>query len=268
MSMMREFTSKERDAETGLDYFKARYFSGAQGRFTSPDPLDANLIRVLNPQRWNKYAYVVNNPLAFTDPDGKDAIAVSFKTLAVHAGHAAVVSVHSDGSATFGSYGPSGGSKPVWTGEYVVQPLQTKVTFGSDGTPTTGSFSVLAGEVADLEKVDPSSVDMAYYKTSDAETAALDQYLKSLVGRKDLYVVGFHDCIEICNNALHQAGIGRGSQWLDIPRTVLWMYSFTSDSTYSGATGEKKQNDRKRDKPDVHSTIHFCTKENDSSCQQ
>jgi RHS repeat-associated protein len=32
-----KFTGKERDAETGLDYFGARYFSGAQGRFTSPD---------------------------------------------------------------------------------------------------------------------------------------------------------------------------------------------------------------------------------------
>ncbi len=34
------FTGKERDAETGLDYFGARYMSSAQGRFTSPDPLD------------------------------------------------------------------------------------------------------------------------------------------------------------------------------------------------------------------------------------
>ena len=32
------FTGKERDAESGLDFFGARYVSGAQGRFTSPDP--------------------------------------------------------------------------------------------------------------------------------------------------------------------------------------------------------------------------------------
>jgi RHS repeat-associated protein len=31
------FTSKERDAETGLDFFESRYYSSAQGRFTSPD---------------------------------------------------------------------------------------------------------------------------------------------------------------------------------------------------------------------------------------
>jgi RHS repeat-associated protein len=37
-----KFTGKERDGETGLDYFGARYFSGAQGRFTTPDPLMAS----------------------------------------------------------------------------------------------------------------------------------------------------------------------------------------------------------------------------------
>jgi RHS repeat-associated protein len=64
-----KFTGKERDAETGLDYFGARYFSGSQGRFTSPDePViysDAE-----NPQSWNLYAYVGNNPLGLVDPDG------------------------------------------------------------------------------------------------------------------------------------------------------------------------------------------------------
>ncbi|HUS07836.1 MAG TPA: RHS repeat-associated core domain-containing protein [Bryobacteraceae bacterium] len=64
-----QFTSKERDAETGLDYFGARYFSGAQGRFTSPD-LPANYLVSL-PQSWNKYIYALNNPLAIVDPDGQ-----------------------------------------------------------------------------------------------------------------------------------------------------------------------------------------------------
>ncbi len=66
-----QFTGKERDAETGLDYFGARYYSGAQGRFTSPDPKlfpDA----VYDPQSWNKYGYVRNNPLRLVDPDGED----------------------------------------------------------------------------------------------------------------------------------------------------------------------------------------------------
>jgi len=65
----RRFTGKERDAETGLDYFGARYYSGAQGRFTSPDPL-LSCANVRNPQTWNRYAHGLNNPLRFSDPLG------------------------------------------------------------------------------------------------------------------------------------------------------------------------------------------------------
>ncbi len=66
------FTGKERDAETGLDYFWARYLSSPQGRFTSVDP-DINLgLHLTDPQGWNGYAYARNNPLLFVDPDGRD----------------------------------------------------------------------------------------------------------------------------------------------------------------------------------------------------
>jgi RHS repeat-associated protein len=62
-------TSKERDNETGLDYFEARYFGSAQGRFTSPDPLGGH---TEDPQTLNRYTYVRNSPLVFTDPSGMD----------------------------------------------------------------------------------------------------------------------------------------------------------------------------------------------------
>jgi RHS repeat-associated protein len=67
-----KFTSKERDAETGLDYFGARYFSGAAGRFTSADPTFVTRQRVSDPQQWNLYSYTRNNPLKYFDPDGKE----------------------------------------------------------------------------------------------------------------------------------------------------------------------------------------------------
>jgi RHS repeat-associated protein len=64
-----KFTQKERDNESGLDYFLARYYSSAQGRFTSPDePLTDQWQG--DPQSWNLYVYVRNNPLLFTDPTG------------------------------------------------------------------------------------------------------------------------------------------------------------------------------------------------------
>lgn len=68
------FTSKQRDAESGLDYFGARYFSSAEGRFTSPDwsatPEPIPYADLKDPQTLNLYAYVRNNPLSHDDPDG------------------------------------------------------------------------------------------------------------------------------------------------------------------------------------------------------
>jgi RHS repeat-associated protein len=76
------FTGKERDTESGNDYFGARYYNSATGRWLSPDwstksddPVPyANLT---NPQSLNLYAYVGNNPLLRTDPTGH-ACTVSF----------------------------------------------------------------------------------------------------------------------------------------------------------------------------------------------
>jgi len=69
-----KFTGKERDAETSLDFFEARYMSSAQGRFTSPDPAGLLAAKPANPQSWNLYAYAMNNPLSNTDPSGKDCV--------------------------------------------------------------------------------------------------------------------------------------------------------------------------------------------------
>src|SRR4030095_5794343 len=63
----KQFASQERDSEIGLDYFVARYYSSAQGRFTTPDSFGG---RCSNPQTLNLYAYVRNNPLKYIDPTG------------------------------------------------------------------------------------------------------------------------------------------------------------------------------------------------------
>jgi RHS repeat-associated protein len=62
-------TGKERDSESGLDNFGARYNSSSMGRFMSPDPLLSSG-RIANPQTWNRYAYALNNPLRIVDPTG------------------------------------------------------------------------------------------------------------------------------------------------------------------------------------------------------
>jgi RHS repeat-associated protein len=69
-STRQKFTGKERDSETGLDYFHARYYSNIQGRFTSVDPENAGAIED-DPQSWNGYAYARNAPVVYSDPDGR-----------------------------------------------------------------------------------------------------------------------------------------------------------------------------------------------------
>jgi RHS repeat-associated protein len=68
------FTGKERDAESGLDYFGARYYASTMGRFISPDwsakAEPVPYAKLDNPQSLNLYAYMMNNPLAGVDPDG------------------------------------------------------------------------------------------------------------------------------------------------------------------------------------------------------
>jgi RHS repeat-associated protein len=76
-SIRKQFTGYERDGETELDFAEARYVNVGFGRFSSPDNV-GNDTSTTDPQRWNLYLYVRNNPLRFVDPGGKD-LALNFQ---------------------------------------------------------------------------------------------------------------------------------------------------------------------------------------------
>ena len=66
------FTGHERDERVGLDYMLARYYEASLGRFLSTDPVAKPGRNLQSPQRWNRYAYTLNNPLKYFDPNGLD----------------------------------------------------------------------------------------------------------------------------------------------------------------------------------------------------
>jgi RHS repeat-associated protein len=67
------YTGKERDTESGNDYFGNRYYGSNIGRWISPDPGWFLAAHLSNPQSWNLYAYVLNNPLGYIDPEGLES---------------------------------------------------------------------------------------------------------------------------------------------------------------------------------------------------
>jgi len=86
------FTGHERDVgemASGLDYMHARYYSPFLARFVSVDPVQG---KVGSSQSWNRYSYVLNNPIALIDPDGREvAVAIRPVQDAQGAGHAYIV---------------------------------------------------------------------------------------------------------------------------------------------------------------------------------
>ena len=66
----RNFTGQTEDTTPGLYDFLLRQASQSQGRWLVPDPAGLAAVDITNPQTWNRYAYVMNNPLSYLDPLG------------------------------------------------------------------------------------------------------------------------------------------------------------------------------------------------------
>ncbi len=140
-----KYTGQERDQETTLDNFLVRYYDPAQGRFQSPDPGNAGADPG-NPQSWNGFGYVANNPLSLTDPSGMDAVVAGAGIgtavcgpvcTGIGAGIGAII----DGLALWGIFGGGG---PSTISPSLVTPsspvLQTAVNLTNTALTTIGNF--------------------------------------------------------------------------------------------------------------------------------
>ncbi len=93
-----KFTGKERDSESGLDYFIARHHGSSLGRFMQPDPMGGH---AEDPQTLNRYAYVRNNPLSFIDPTGMNFSIPCKGTSGCYKGRKGSWQTDKDGKKTF-----------------------------------------------------------------------------------------------------------------------------------------------------------------------
>jgi len=81
------FTGKENDADTGLMYYGARYYSPGYRIFVQPDTM---LPDVYNPQALNRYSYTLNNPVKYNDPSGHNPVLVAAGVVVLKVGSATV----------------------------------------------------------------------------------------------------------------------------------------------------------------------------------
>ncbi len=71
VELAHKYTSQEQDGGTGLYYYGARYYDPELGRFITPDSI---VPYSSDPQSFNRYSYVRNNPVVYTDPSGHSVL--------------------------------------------------------------------------------------------------------------------------------------------------------------------------------------------------
>lgn len=155
-----KFTGKERDPETGCDYFGARYYCNPIGRFITPDwaakPTAVPYVNFGNPQSLNLYSYVKNNPTTFGDPDGHcpgdDCNKITVTTEVSEEAHMTGWKIES----------PDHGSS-----DHALVEGNINYTFQYDGKPLTNTM--VHEDVKDTMTVNGSPVS-ANLKTGDAPT--------------------------------------------------------------------------------------------------
>ena len=208
------FTGKERDSETGLDYFGARYFSGAQGRFTSPDVINLTSARLLNPSNTlNKYVYAANNPLKYVDPDGLD-ITLYYRPPSgapMDFGHVFLGALNqSSGEVAFLDYYPPDGTNGFGSGR--------------------GEFN--PGDMQDRAGQNYASLTI---QTTPEQAQNVINIIKGLKnGTPAAYSALSHNCTTVCQDALADLGLSFG----DITPTGFWNDVF---QRYSAAAVARKQ---------------------------
>ncbi|QOJ29219.1 MAG: RHS repeat-associated core domain-containing protein [Ignavibacteriales bacterium] len=185
------FTEKERDIETGYDYFGARYYDSDLGRWMTVDPLADKY------PGWSPYNYVMGNPLNSYDPDGRDVIVLLAPKGANRAGHSAIL---------------IGNSKTGWT--YI---SKNGTLEGEKDLYGKSDFTYLVQEegetfnqfLAEVEDRDRQDYEVGYWMISDTDE---DRKMinAALTNAKELYKLLTNNCMDVVTKALESIALHGG----------------------------------------------------------
>ena len=158
-----KFTGDERDSESTLDHTQFRQYSSSLGRWMTPDPAGLAVVDLNNPQSWNRYSYVTNDPLDFVDPSGLFLCSSSF-----------CPPPPPDPPDVGGGGGGGGGIGGAW-------PCTGFVSFWHAGCPPTQQPPKPPTNPLDACKgVTPDQLD---YKSADGQTHIEDRHMAYMKGQ-------------------------------------------------------------------------------------
>jgi RHS repeat-associated protein len=190
------YTGKERDVESGNDYFGARYYSNSTGRFLSPDysgdadgPPDPLPYGDLNdPQSLNLYSYVRNNPLSRTDSDGHDCIYINNDTGQFQGFNSGDCDNSTEASANSGYY-VNGTVNTISTSTGDANGVVT----GYTGTSETGSIlsGAFASPLPSTGGFDPGTLGASVFGAGNASTFNNAFGVVNAAGNAELAAAGF-----------------------------------------------------------------------------
>lgn len=167
-----KYTGKERDEETGNDYFGARYYAAYTSMWLSPDPLMDKYPGI------SPYAYCNWNPMKYVDPDGKDAIYITFPQYKAngipHTGHAGVLLINNQNGLTkYYEYGRYDKEKLGITRNLKIPDVKLK-----DGKPTPESLNKVLRSIS-KQAGHNGNIEGAYVKSDNF--TKMDSYAKDKI---------------------------------------------------------------------------------------